>query len=87
MIITTNSCLAGRESAGQSSLTSIDAKSPLSHSKTSRASASDCTLKLEEILHNLAHADRRLQVSVKYCHKITDTYLPAVASPEVEEQS
>jgi len=54
--------LAFREgAAGQSFSASVDAKSPSSHAKVSHT-ASVSTLKLEEILHNLAYADRRLQV-------------------------
>ena len=49
-----------RERAGHS-VTSTDAKSPRGDVTASRR-ASDCTLKLEEIVHNLAYADRRLQV-------------------------
>jgi len=49
-----------REKAGHF-VTSTDAKSPRGEVTASRR-ASDCTLKLEEIVHNLAYADRRLQV-------------------------
>ena len=55
-----SSCLVCRERVGNSA-TSRDAKSPMNSASLSRRT-SDCTLKLEEILHNLAHVDRRLQV-------------------------